>query len=134
MAERLDGDSEPPWASWLDSSYIEVQRGRCLSALGEHDQAAAVFQQAIRDLPQSFRRDRGVYLARESLAHARARDPEQAADVGMKAIAIAHDTQSGRVINELAQVSAGLAPWAALPAVASFQDALTTVIPAQRTG
>jgi tetratricopeptide (TPR) repeat protein len=134
MAERLDGDSASPWASWLDSSYIEVQRGRCLSALGQHDQAAAVFRQAIRELPESFRRDRGVYLARESLAHARARDPEQAADVGMKAIAIAHDTQSGRVINELTQVGAGLAPWASVPAVANFQDALTTVIPAERTG
>ncbi|HEX3922115.1 MAG TPA: hypothetical protein VHY31_07505 [Streptosporangiaceae bacterium] len=133
-AERLDDDPKSPWASWLDSSYIEVQRGRCLSALGEHAQAAEVFQQAIRELPESFRRDRGVYLARESLAHAQAREPEQAASVGMKAIAIAYDTQSGRVINELAQVGAGLASWAAVPAVASFRDALTTVIPAERTG
>ena len=134
QADRLDADPESPWATWLDSAYIDVQRGRCLSALGDHAKAATVFQQAIRDLPPAFRRDRGVYLAREALAHAGAREPEQAAEVGMQAAAIAHDTQSGRVIDELARVGTGLAPWAALPAVADFQDALTSVLPTERTG
>ena len=133
MAGHLDG-SPSPWATWLDGAYIDVQRGRCLSALGDHAQAAIVFQQAIRDLPPSFRRDRGVYLAREALAHTGAREPEQAAGVGMQALAIAEATQSGRVIDELARVGTGLAPWAALPAVADFQDALTSVLPTERTG
>jgi tetratricopeptide (TPR) repeat protein len=132
VAGHLDNDPQSPWASWLDSSYIEVQRGRCLAVLGDHARAAGVFQQAIRDLPQSFRRDRGVYLAREALAHAGARDPEQAAGVGMQALAIAADTQSGRIIDELARVDSRLAPWAALPAVADFRDALTSVIPSER--
>jgi tetratricopeptide (TPR) repeat protein len=134
MAGRLDDNPESPWATWLDVAYIDVQRGRCLSALGDHAKAATVFQQAIRDLPPVFRRDRGVYLAREALAHAGAREPEQAAGVGMQAVAIAHDTQSGRVIDELARVGTGLAPWATLPAVADFQNALTSVLPTERTG
>jgi len=33
----------------------------------------------------------------------------------------------------LARVDSGLAPWAALPAVADFRDALTSVIPSERT-
>jgi tetratricopeptide (TPR) repeat protein len=134
LAGRQDGDPSSPWASWLDVSYIEVQRARCLSALGDHVKAAAIFRQAINGLPGSFRRDRGVYLAREALAHARARDPEQAVAVGMQAVAIAADTQSGRVASELAQAGTGLAPWATLPAVATFRDALASVIPAERTG
>ena len=134
MAASLDADPASPWATWLDGAYVDVQRGRCLSALGDHAKAATVFQQAIRDLPPAFRRDRGVYLAREALAHAGAREPEQAAAAGMQAVAIAHDTQSGRVIDELAQVGTGLAPWATLPAVADFQDALTSVLPTERTG
>jgi tetratricopeptide (TPR) repeat protein len=134
MADNADCVPSSPWASWLDDSYIEVQRARCLSALGDHAKAAGIFRQAIRGLPESFRRDRGVYLAREALAHARARDPEQAAEVGMQAVAIANDAQSGRVISELAEVGAGLAPWAKLPAVATFRDALASVIPAERTG
>lgn len=125
-------DDESPWASWLDTSYIEVQRGRCLTILGDHAAAAAVYQEAIRDLAPTFRRDRGVYLAREALAHAGAREPERAADTAMQAVAIAQDTQSGRVAAELAQVSASLTSWASLPAVAGFRDALTSVLPAER--
>ncbi len=132
MANRLNDDPESPWATWLDDAYIEVQRGRCLSILGNHKQAVSVFQQAIEELPPAFHRDRGVYLAREALAHAGARNPEQAADVGMKALAIAHDTQSGRIIDELARVDSDLAPWATLPAVTDFRDALTSVIPSER--
>jgi tetratricopeptide (TPR) repeat protein len=134
IAGNADGDPSSPWASWLDDSYIEVQRARCLSALGDHAKAAAFFREAIRGLPASFHRDRGVYFAREALAYARARDPEQAADIGMQAVAIAAATQSGRVISELAYAGAGLATWAKLPAVATFRDALASVIPAERTG
>jgi tetratricopeptide (TPR) repeat protein len=133
VAAHLDDDPASPWASWLDSSYIEVQRGRCLAVLGDYGNAAGVFRQAIRELPSSFRRDRGVYLAREALAYAGAREPEQAAGVGMQAVAIAAHTQSGRIIDELACVDAGLARWSALPAVADFRDALSCVLPAERT-
>jgi tetratricopeptide (TPR) repeat protein len=124
-ATSLDDGS--PWASWLDTSYIEVQRGRCLTILGDHATAATVFQQAIRGMPPTFRRDRGVYLARSAVAYADAREPEQATDAAMQALTIARDTQSGRVAAELAQVSAHLTPWAMLPAVVSFRDALASV-------
>ena len=134
MAGRVDNNPGSPWATWLDDADIDVQRGRCLSVLGDHAKAATVFQQAIRDLPPAFRRDRGVYLAREARALAGAREPDQAAATGMQAVGIARDTRSGRVIDELARVGADLAPWAGLPAVADFQDALTSVLPTERTG
>jgi tetratricopeptide (TPR) repeat protein len=130
IAESLDDGS--PWAAWLDASYIEVQRARCLTTLGDHAGAAEVFRQAIAELPPSYRRDRGVYLAREALAYAAAREPEQAADAGMQAVAIAQDMQSGRVVGELAQVGVRLAPWSALRVVTDFQDALAGVLPAEK--
>lgn len=133
IAGNLDSDPSSPWASWLDDSYIEVQHGRCLAILGQHDQAAAVFRQAIRDLPASYRRDKGVYLAREALAYAGARDPDQAAAVGMQAVAIAQDTQSGRIMGELAHVGDRLSRWSRLRPVAEFQDALSSVLPTERT-
>lgn len=127
LVDRFGSDPASPWATWLDASYIDVQRARCLSSLGDHTAAAAIFQQAIAALPPSYRRDRGVYLAREALAHARARDPEQAADVGLRAVATARETQSGRIAAELAEVGAALAPWKTLPAVGSFHEALASV-------
>ena len=108
---------------------MDVQRARCLSVLGKHERATAVFQQAIRDLPPAYRRDRGVYLAREALAHAGAHDPEQAAAAGLQALAIAEETGSGRIIYELATLDDGLTRWARVPAVSEFREALTSFIP-----
>jgi tetratricopeptide (TPR) repeat protein len=129
-----DPDNEDsPWAVWLDEAYIDVQRGRCLSLLGSHQQAAGVFQAAIRGLPPSYHRDRGVYLAREAQAHAGARSPEEAASTAMLALDVAEGTGSGRIVTELATLDAQLEPWAKVPAVADFRAALTSVIP-QQTG
>lgn len=130
LAADKDNQKEPGRATWLDEAYVEAQRGRCLSALGNHEQAAAVYQQAIGDLPQPYRRDRGVYLAREAQAYSGTREPEHAATIGMQALAIAEETGSGRIVNELALLDSNLTPWAAeLPAVAAFRNALTAVIP-----
>jgi transcriptional regulator with XRE-family HTH domain len=129
LAADPDNQKEPGRATWLDQAYVEAQRGRCLEALGDHKQAVTVYQQAIRDLPRPFRRDRGVYLAREAQAYAGTREPEQAATTAMEALAVAEETGSGRIVSELALLDGSLARWASLPAVADFRDALTAVIP-----
>ena len=131
LAGELGDGQRPAWASWLDGAYVDVQRARCLSILGKHEHAATVFQQAIRDLPPSYRRDRGVYLAREALAHAGAHDPEQAAAAGLQALAIAEETGSGRIVNELARLDGDLTNWAKIPAVADFRESLTSFIPTE---
>jgi tetratricopeptide (TPR) repeat protein len=129
VASSQRGDQGTGWAVWLDGAYVDVQRGRCLSAMGDHGRAAAVFQQAMQDLPAPYRRDRGVYLAREAHAHAGAQDPDQAAAAGMQALAIAEETGSGRIINELAELDGALQHWSRVPAVSDFRSALTAVIP-----
>jgi tetratricopeptide (TPR) repeat protein len=129
LVEHLDEDPPSQWAPWLDHAYIDVQRGRCLAILGDHGQAVGVFQQAIRELPPAYRRDRGVYLGREALAHAGNREPEEAAAVGMRALAIAQQTQSGRIVKELASLDQQLARWARVRAVAALREALATVVP-----
>lgn len=127
----MDDDPGSQWASWLDAAYIAVQRARCLETLGRHGQAVATFQQAITELPASFRRDRGVYLAREARAHAHAADPAQAAGVGTQAAVIAAETGSGRILTELAKLDTDLRAWRSIPEVQDFRDTLTEMIPAQ---
>jgi tetratricopeptide (TPR) repeat protein len=128
---NLEDDPASQWASWLDTAYITVHRAQCLEILGEHGQAADAFQQALRGLHPTYRRDRGVYLAREALAHAHAADPAQAAAAGMHALAIAAETGSGRIVNELARLDTELAAWRAVPDVEDFRTALTEIIPSQ---
>jgi tetratricopeptide (TPR) repeat protein len=108
---------------WLSTGYVEIQRARCLTTLGDHRQAAQLFRDAIADIPPSLRRDRGVYVAREAMAHANANDPEQAADAGMRALAIAQITHSGRITTELRRLDTALRRWKTVPRASEFRDA-----------
>lgn len=118
--DRVAGDPSP-WGVWLNGQYVEIHRAQSLEALGRHDQAAAAFMSAIQGLPSDYHRDRGVYLARAAVAHAGAGAPEQAAEVGLQALAVAEGTGSGRIVQELARLDKALLPWQRLPEVGEFR-------------
>ncbi|WP_226360985.1 helix-turn-helix domain-containing protein [Pseudonocardia sp. ICBG1142] len=120
-ADQFDGES--PWGVWLDDSYIDMHRARSLSTLGRHDDAVETFRAAITRLPAGFHRDRGVYLAREAIAHAGAHDTAAASQAGLQALAIARDTRSGRTATELRQLDVALAEQNGPHAVA-FREAM----------
>jgi len=118
--DRVASDPSP-WGVWLNDQYVEVHQAQSLEVLGKHDQAAAAFTSAIRGLPEGYHRDRGVYLARAAVAHAGAGVPEQAAEVGLQALAVAEDTGSGRIVRELARLDQALLPWQRISEVAEFR-------------
>lgn len=130
VRNALDGiGSDPaPWGVWLNASYVEVHRAQGLEVLGRHDQAADAFADAIRLMPDDYHRDRGVYLARQAVALAGARDPERAATVGMSALTVAADTGSGRITNELARLDTALIPWQREAPVAEFRAAFDSTL------
>ncbi|MFL6055439.1 MAG: hypothetical protein ACJ72W_21435 [Actinoallomurus sp.] len=128
----LDTERESPWAVWMNDAYLSVERARCLSLLGKHNDAAEIFQKAIKAVPQEFRRDRGVYLAREALAHANVGQPDQAAKAGTAALSIAAETESGRIVHELAHLDTQLTRWQRVPEVAEFRDHLTITLPQEK--
>ncbi|MFI9311490.1 helix-turn-helix domain-containing protein [Streptomyces triculaminicus] len=125
--DRVSGDPSP-WGVWLNTQYVEVHRAQGLEALGKHDQAADTFMAAIQTLPEGYHRDRGVYLARAAVAHAGAGVPEQAASVGLQALAVAQDTGSGRIFQELARLDKALLPWQRLPDVNEFRTTFDSVL------
>lgn len=138
-AHELLESAEPEETAWygqfLNASYIDIQRAHSLSVLEEYDQATEVFRQAINAMPDSYYRDRGVYLAREALAHAGAASAGQgdaeehaasAGKSGLEALAIGIETHSGRIQTELSQLGRGLKDWRELPAVDEFRDALNS--------
>ena len=125
------GESPGRLAHWLDASYIEVQRARCLSVLGRHAAAADIFERAIDDLAPEYHRDHGVYLARAARARAASGDPERAARAGEQALAIAIQTGSGRITTELVALDADLKRWKTVPLVTEFHDQFTDTLPRQ---
>jgi tetratricopeptide (TPR) repeat protein len=120
--DSVAGDSTP-WGVWLNPAYVEVHHAQSLQALGRHSQAAEALAGAIELLPDGYHRDRGVYLARQAVAWAGARAPEQAAVIGMHALAVAEDTGSGRIVHELVRLDQALAPWGNVQEVAEFRGA-----------
>jgi tetratricopeptide (TPR) repeat protein len=121
-AAEADGT---PWATFLDSAYIDVYQAGSLAALGEHAAAAAGFQAAISGLRPAFHRDRGVYLAREAHARASAGEHDPAAELALRALAIGTETQSERIFAELSGVRVATAAATGSTAVTSFHAALS---------
>lgn len=130
VRNALEGTaSDPtPWGVWLNASYVEIHRAQGLEALGRHDQAADGFATAIRVMPEGYHRDRGVYMARQAVALAGARVPEQAATIGMHALMVAEDTGSARITTELARLDEALIPWQRVPEVDEFRAAFDSIL------
>ncbi|MGQ0775404.1 MAG: hypothetical protein ACT4NY_13430 [Pseudonocardiales bacterium] len=124
LLERFETDPACPWALFLDRSYIEVQRARSLTFLGECGAAVKSFQEAISTLPRGYPRDRGVYLAREAVAHVGNGDAEQACAVGFQALIIGAETGSGRIIGELESLDAALKKFPSTSSVTDFREAM----------
>ncbi|MET9520635.1 helix-turn-helix transcriptional regulator [Streptomyces sp. NPDC002994] len=69
-------------ASTLDTSYctpayIEIQRANCWIDLGDPLRAVQLFEDEIAALPQIYRNDRGVYLARSPVHTAKQGSPSR---------------------------------------------------------
>lgn len=126
LLDRADRDGV--WGSWLDSAYISTARARSLAVLGHFGSAAAGFRTAIAALPGTYRRDRGLYLAREARALAGAGDVQQASRVGVEAVGIAAETGSARIIGQLGKLDADLAPASEEPGVSEFRSAIDQIV------
>jgi hypothetical protein len=122
------GSTDGVWGSWLDTAYITTARARSLAALGDYEQAAAGFDSAIAVLPPSYRRDRGVYLARAARAHAGTGNMTLAARIGGQAVGIAAETGSARIYGQLDRLDRTLASAAGEDGVAEFRASLHRIV------
>jgi len=136
-AHELLADLEDDPISWygkfLNTAYVQIQRAHSLSVIGDYRPAAKAFQVALNALPDSYYRDRGVYLARKALAHAGGagadkdnadEDAAEAAKAGLEALAIGTETHSGRILAGLSRLDRRLDPWHRLASVGEFKNAI----------
>ncbi|TDC75553.1 hypothetical protein [Streptomyces hainanensis] len=94
--------------SYCTPTYIEIQRAHCWVELGEPLRAVDLFEAELTTLPQVYRNDRGVYLARLARACVVAGEVERGIEAGTKALAIVGQTGSARTMGELATVAGAL--------------------------
>ena len=105
-------------------SYLRQQQADCWLAQHRPDRAVAAFEAALDQWPANMQRDRGLCLARLAGAHLAGErpDPDQAGTVATQAHQVGVATGSARILADLEQVAAGLAPWRSREPVAQFLD------------
>jgi hypothetical protein len=111
ILERVDDGL--PWgnACRRTPGYVEVQRATCYGRLGLGPEAGELWSQVLDNVPETARRDRGVYLARHAVAAAMAQEPEQAVEISGQAVRIAVETGSARMRRELERLEQAMRPW-----------------------
>ncbi|MCA1191659.1 helix-turn-helix domain-containing protein [Saccharopolyspora sp. 6V] len=100
--EPVDVDTLAPWCT---ADYVYAQRGAALLALGKPRAAVESYEQALAEWPVSYRRERGLHMARQARALVAAGDQDGAMSVGREALVIAAETGSSRTFAELAEAA-----------------------------
>ncbi|AWL42785.1 MULTISPECIES: Twin-arginine translocation pathway signal [unclassified Streptomyces] len=106
-------DDDLPWgnACRRTPGYLEVQRATCYGRLGLGTEAGSLWAQVLAEVPETARRDRGVYMARQATAAAAAREPDRAVEIARTVATIAVETRSARMRRELATLERAMRPW-----------------------
>ncbi|MFE0426671.1 Twin-arginine translocation pathway signal [Streptomyces sp. NPDC058953] len=123
-------DDNLPWgnACRRTPGYLEVQRATCYGRLGCGGEAVSLWGQVLSLVPETARRDRGVYLARYATAAAMAGDPDQALELARSVSPVAVETRSARLAKELDTLERSMSPWHATSVGRELSDVLAPVI------
>ncbi|MGW8952582.1 Twin-arginine translocation pathway signal [Streptomyces sp. NPDC055709] len=127
LLSRVDDDL--PWgnACRRTPGYLEVQRATCYGRLGLGTEAVSLWSQVLEVVPETARRDRGVYMARHAAAAAAAREPDQALEIARTAATIAVETRSARIRRELTTLEQMMQPWQDAPVGRDLAEVLAPV-------
>ncbi len=118
------GDASSGHGSFCTPAYVEMQRGRCWLRLGQPVKARAALDGAVRALPPVYRRDRGVALSALAAACAALGEPDEAATAAIRALEVARDAGSERIVSMVIPVATALARHRDIDAVSQLHEAL----------
>ncbi|MFJ1536383.1 Twin-arginine translocation pathway signal [Streptomyces mirabilis] len=134
LIDQADGllgsvDDDLPWgnACRRTPGYLEVQRATCYGRLGLGAEAVSLWDQVLDIVPETARRDRGVYLARHATAAAGAGEPDQALEIARTVADIAVETRSARMRRELVTLQRAMRPWQDAPVGRDLAEVLAPV-------
>jgi tetratricopeptide (TPR) repeat protein len=132
-AYALVESGQPPGSDVFDNlaftstthAYVHLYEADCWLRLQRPDRAVSLFEQTLKQLPDTRRRDRGLHGARLAVACAAAGAHDRAAAEGIRAVEIAKTTKSERTLRELRRLDRELA--GSSPAAADFREAFATL-------
>lgn len=121
---KTRGDARSGHGDFCTSSYIEIQRANCWLSLGRPDLAVPVFERALKELPDTYQRDRGFTQARLAMAYAGVQRYDESAAQATSAFAVARSSGSMRTMREVALAVDTLGMVRNSPAVSTLFDAI----------
>jgi hypothetical protein len=106
-------DDEHAWgnACRRTREYIDVQRATAYVRLGAHRAAVDLWDRVLGSVPESARRDNGVFWARQARALAALPEPERVVQIVSATAAVVNDTGSARLRHELTAIPAEARAW-----------------------
>lgn len=125
LVAGIDGDGNY-LGSFCTTPYVRAQEGDGWLRLGRPRTAVQCFDRALDAWPESYRRERGLYLARTAAAYAADGEPQQAAGTALAALELARITRSARVQREVTSVDNQLAAFPNEPGVAELHATLAS--------
>lgn len=124
-------DDEQPWgnACVRTPRYMDIQRATAYGRAGAYEAAARLWDEILGDQPEDYRRDTGVFRARQAAALAAARIPEPDKVVRIAAGAATACTQTGseRLRGELAALPAHASAWTHSPRGRDLAEIIASV-------
>ncbi|MET8688992.1 tetratricopeptide repeat protein [Streptomyces sp. NPDC004732] len=125
LFDRGPGDDDPEWMSFYGPAELAGLEAQCWSALGEwgrasgHARLAAAI--ASSQTPQ-FTRNIALYTAELADDLARAGRPDEAAEAGLRVLALLIEVQSSRIQSMLATTARVLLPHRSTTGVSEFLE------------
>jgi tetratricopeptide (TPR) repeat protein len=109
---------------YCTSSYVLMEAGSCWLQLHRPVKAVECLEAALDGWPETFRRDRGLAMARLARALLANRELDKSCAVALDAVGVARSTASSRTNKQLRLLAQGLAPYRQMPVVSEVQGEL----------
>ena len=114
----------PEWAYWGNEAELEVMDARVYTELRRPLRAVPLLSRVLRDYPATSTRERALYESWLAVAFADANEPEEAARVASRVIALSGDTASARASERVHVVLSRLAEYSDVPEVRDVLDSV----------
>ncbi|MBL1080489.1 hypothetical protein JK359_00610 [Streptomyces actinomycinicus] len=120
--ERGHADADPEWMSFYGEAELEGLEAQCWSTLGDWRRAARHARRAARLQDPHFTRNIALYTAELADDLAREGRPDEAAEAGLRVLALLDQVQSSRIQTMLAGTARVLLPHRRASGVSEFLD------------
>lgn len=125
--QRAESGTGPEWLYSFDRARLLAYEGACYERIGQLVRARETWERALSLLSRHRVRERGSYLVHLAGVCARQGEVDRACLLGAEAVAIASETASVRVQEQINNLRAQLQPWKETGPVRDFDLHLTLV-------